>query len=121
MNKEIKEVVKYLKSINVDGVTIKLDKKLFSNLEKACNYIYTSDYIDQILQIDKLGEIGMGFDYFDSLSDADDLWTITVDASEAIEDILYGVYLAQWFKDHQEGDPACYLEFRDNDYYILGE
>lgn len=32
-----------------------------------------------------------------------------------MEALLYGLYCRDWFTDHDEGCPACFYEFRDNE------
>lgn len=35
----------------------------------------------------------------------------------SISKVLYGLYLHDWLSDHDEGDPVCFNEFMDNEFW----
>lgn len=114
MKDKVKRAVKYLQSINSDGENILLGKRLYNHINNLDRFISK-----QARAKDKLKEIEMGLNYFFEASADDNRWTITVDAATAIEDILYGVYLTAWYRDHDEGEPVDIYEFLDVDYFYL--
>lgn len=116
MNNKIKKAYNYLRKINHEGNNIKLNKKLNKSIVLLNAYVYRNETYKLVSDFDKLGEIGMGFDYFYGMVSDDNNWTVTVDTTKAIEDILYGVYLSWFFSVFSHEKPINIETFIDLGY-----